>query len=190
LTILEKNTKPILAIEYLPNEPRICLEKFWADKDINELMNDLNYYFFMALSHTGTGYAHYTDIRAAFVEFFSHLQPFVEAMYCLNISESYLKTNGSRPDAATTVSISAREDHYSFYFLNENKIVDHVTIISDFCRKYSLPYLRREIYDFVNAAIWYQGPLLEHVSPHMFIENFHSILTLVETAHALQIAKS
>jgi hypothetical protein len=190
MTTCEKNTKHILPSDHLPNAPLTCLKLFWSDQDINQLMSDMDYYFYMALSHTGTDYGHYTDLRATFVEFFSYLKPFIEATYCLAIIDSYFEKHRRRPDVKTIISISAKNDRYFFCYLNENQINDHVTILSDFCRKYSLSYLKREIYDFVNAAIWYQGPLLERASPGMFIEHYHSLLTLVEAAHALQVKKN
>jgi hypothetical protein len=187
MTTSEKITKPKRAIDYLPDDPFGALEKVWELEDVSHFIHgELTYWFYMALSHGGTIYNDEdTEIRAAFIQFYSDLLPLIEASFCHSVGYSYYRKNKASPDLKTMpAAIKERLCHdYQCIYITDEEEVYPESVYARFCVKYQIDYVRRELWDFLDAVHFYAGPFRKIVSKHCFADYYLKLLTIVEIAY-------
>ena len=186
----EKSEKPKRAIDYLPDDPLEALEKIWEHEDVGNLLNgELRYWFYMALSHAGTVYNNDDgdcDVRATFIELYDELLPLIEASFCHSVRHLYYQKNSSYPDRKTmSAAIKERLCYdYNCNYITDSEKVCPEAVYTRFCTKFRLEYVRRELFDFLDAVEFYTGPFRKKVSKHCFFHYYTMMLTIVEIAYA------
>ena len=146
-------------------------------------------WFYMALSNDCA--APYVDDdgegRATFIEFFADLLPVIEANYCRAMMSSYYKKNNVWPDVKKLKAVinEHMQDDYSLIYVNEDEMLDPGRVMVNFCIRYPIDYVRRELWDFFEAASSYTGRFRKQVSVHYFSETYLKLLTIVESSYVL-----
>jgi len=182
-----KINKPKRPIDYLPDSPLEALEKAWEDVDVSQLLEgELRYWFYMALSHGSTVYRDADgDTRAPFIEFYDELLALIEASFCHSVQYLYYQQHKEYPDRKTMpVAIKARLCHdYTCRYITQTEQICAEAVYTRFCMKFELAYVRRELFDFLDAVEFYSGSFREKVSSHCFFHYYTMMLTIVEIAY-------
>jgi len=105
------------------------------------------------------------DGRAILYEFYEQLLIFVEALYILSETQ---------PD-------------YKASLLSVEQLANPTQAVAAFFQKFSLDYLRRELCDFLDAGLGYDGSYPNGFTPWQAWMTYNHILCLVEAAHQLYI---
>jgi hypothetical protein len=95
--------------------------------------------------------------REILYEFYEQLLPFVEALYVLSENK--------------TAAQSA----------------EHTSVITAFFQQFSIDYIRRELADFLEAGIGYEGSYPNGFSPWQAWMSYNHVLCLAEAAYQLYI---
>jgi hypothetical protein len=187
MSTTENASKPKRAIDYLPADPFAALEKVWELEDVAHFLHgELAIWFYMALSHGGTIYNDEdTEIRAAFIRFYSDLLPLIEASFCHSVAWAYYRKNKTSPDLNTmpaAIKERLRHDYQCVYITDEEQVYPKA-VYARFCVKYRIDYVRRELWDFLEAVQFYAGPFQKIVSESCFANYYLKMLTIVEIAY-------
>lgn len=182
--------KPKMPIDYLPHDPYKAIGEVYENEDVSELIfGQLQYWFYMALSHGGTVYNTDDDcqIRASFIAFYSDLLPYIEATFCFDVRWEYFQKHHKDPDHKSLIlAIHDRLKHeYSCMYLENAQMTNPRSVIAAFCLKYSIEYIRRELWDFAEAVSFYSGPFRAKISKHAILQYHMKLQTLVEAGYAL-----
>jgi hypothetical protein len=182
-------SKPERPIDHLPGSPLNTLAELWKEEDIRHLIHgELSVWFYMALSNDCVSYVNDDgESRATLIEFFADFLPVIEANYCRAMISSYYKKNNSWPDVAKLKAAinEHMHDDYSFIYIYEHEMLDPQQVMVNFCIRYPIDYVRRELWDFFVAASSYSGRFRKEVSSRFFSETYLKLLTIVESSYAL-----
>lgn len=141
----------------------------------------------MALSHEGSSYNDEIKVREAFIQFYADLLPLIEASFCCHIRHLYYQKNKTLPDLTTmpgAIKDDLCHDYQCVYITDEEQIYPY-GVFARFCVKYPIEYVRRELWDFLDAVQFYSGPYRKVVSKHCFSDYYLQMLTMVEIAYTL-----
>jgi hypothetical protein len=176
------------AIDHLPGDPFGALEKVWDLEDVALFLHDeIRYWFYMALSHEGSIYNEKIENQETFIQFYADLLPLIEASFCCYVRHLYYQKNRALPDLAamqSAIKENLCHDYECVYITDEEQIHPY-GVFARFCIKYPIEYVRRELWDFLDAVQFYSGPYRKVVSKHCFSEYYLKMLTMVEIAYVL-----
>jgi hypothetical protein len=157
--------KPVRLIEKVATGPAEVIAEVFSHttlKDLHEYL--LPSWLRVALTNTVSPYSAARD-REILYEFYEQLLPFVEALYATSVTDLY---------------------HCSLY-LNKEQSADPSTVITSFFQQFSIDYVRRELSDFMEAGIGYEGNYPNGFTPWQAWMTYNHILCLVEAAYQLYI---
>jgi hypothetical protein len=186
---LERGSKPLRAIDHLPGSPLKALEEVWKELDLHQFIHwEINIWFYMAMSNDCAIYVNDDgEMRAEFIALYADILPIIEASYCCYLQHRFYKKNGKDPDLQQL--IAAFKDKlcydYTCVYLSHSKMLDPEQVMVNFCIKYTIEFVRRELWDFLQSAESYSGPFRAKVSKYMFSENYLNLLTIVEASYCL-----
>jgi hypothetical protein len=103
--------------------------------------------------------------REMLYEFYEQLLPFVEALYVTSVTDLY---------------------HCSLY-LNKEQSADPSTVITTFFQQFTIDYVRRELSDFMEAGIGYEGNYPNGFTPWQAWMTYNHLLCLAEASYQLYI---
>ncbi len=158
-------SKPARLIEKVATEPAELIAEVFSHttlKDLHEYL--LPSWLRVALINTQSLYSAARD-REILYEFYEQLLPFVEALYVSPVTDLY---------------------HCSLY-LNKGQSADPSTVITTFFQQFSIDYVRRELSDFMEAGIGYEGNYPNGFTPWQAWMSYNHMLCLAEAAYQLYI---
>lgn len=152
-------TKPVRLIEKANSQPSEVIREVFAEVTWNDLHEYLlPTWLRVAVVSTESPYSD-GDGREVLYGFYDQLLMFVEALYVL--------FEGS-PD-------------YEPSLLNEEQLTNPKQVITSFFQQCSLEYVRRELCDFLDAGIGYDGTYPNGFTPWQAWMTYNQVLCLVET---------
>jgi hypothetical protein len=179
---LQRHKRPI---DYLPEHPTEAIRQIWIDADIEYILYEIPYWLYMALSHEGAVYNDTVEERRLFIEFYADLLPFIEATNFFNEIE-IAEQNDKKPDShAPRKKILLYGGDYQAVYLSKTEVINPLLVIARFCKTYSIPYVRIELWHFFQAVQYYDGPLKEFIYKDNTHNFYLNLLTLVEAGHLL-----
>jgi|SRR6185437_11887666 len=143
------------AVDFLPNQPYHALEKIWEERDLIDVTCELDLWLYMALSHDKTKYLEVNQ-RASFLQFYYDFYYLIETSYFLNLRQIAIR---DMPENEIEPFLSKEYLSTDTHRLQPYHVEDPFPVIQDFIRKYSLEYIRIELWDFFDAVQLYDGPL-------------------------------
>lgn len=158
-------SKPARLLEKATSNPDEVIAEVFSHTPFDELKDDLlPNWLRVALINKMSPYTAAID-REILYEFHDQLLPFVEAVYCK----------------------SEDSPHYSPAYLNEEQLADPSLAITAFFQQCPIEYIRRELTDFLEAGIGYEGQYPNGFSPWQAWMAYNHILCLVEAAYQLYL---
>jgi len=158
-------SKPARLIEKAATEPAAAIDEVFSHTPFDELQSYLlPNWLRVALINNMSPYTAAID-REILYEFYDQLLPFVEAVYCNS------ETDG----------------HYTPAYLNEEQLADPSLVISSFFQQFSMNYIRRELTDFLEAGIGYEGNYPNGFTPWQAWMTYNYILCLTEATYRLHM---
>jgi hypothetical protein len=128
-------SKPARLIEKVAADPAAVINEVFSHPPFDELHGYLlPNWLRVALINNMSPYTAAID-REILYEFYDQLLLFVEAVYCN----------------------SQTVQHYSPAYLTEEQLADPSVVITAFFQQFSMDYIRRELADFLDAGIGYDG---------------------------------
>jgi hypothetical protein len=160
-------SKPVRLIEKAATEPAAAIDEVFSHTPFDELQSYLlPNWLRVALINNMSPYTAAID-REILYELYDQLLPFAEAVYCN----------------------SETDRHYIPAYLNEEQLADPSLVITSFFQQFSMNYLRRELADFLDAGIGYDGNYPNGFSPWQAWMTYNSILCLTEAAYGLYMVQ-
>lgn len=160
-----RRSKPMRLIERARSEPQDVIKAVFIEINTEELHEYLlPTWLRVAVISSFSPYADGHG-RAILYEFHEQLLPFVEAVYVL----------------------SKREPDYTPTSLDDDQLADPASVITTFFQQFSIEYVRRELADFLEAGIGYDGSYPNGFSPWQAWMTYNHILCLVEAAYQLYL---
>ena len=157
-------SKPARLIEKANTEPAAVIAEVFSEvqfKDLQEYL--LPTWLRVAVINTQSPYSAGNG-REMLFEFYDQLLSFVEALY---------------------VNSETIQGNISAYFTDQK--ANSTLIINEFFQQFTIDYLRRELCDFVEAGIGYEGNYPNGFSPWQAWMAYNHMLCLVEAAYQLYI---
>lgn len=160
-----KFIKPARLIEKVTSHPEEVLEETFSQTPLEELLEYfLPNWLRVALINTNSPYSGAAD-REVLCEFYDHLLHFVKEAF---LSSIYTNT-------------------YEFKGLNKNIEDNPCITVSNFFKKFSIEYIRRELADFLEAGIGYEGNYPNGFTPWQAWLTYNNIQCLTEAAYQLHL---
>lgn len=159
-----KFSKPARLSEKVATEPAEVIAEVFSHttfKDLHEYL--LPIWLRVAVINTQSPYS--AGSREILYEFYEQLLLFVEALYVTSVTDLY---------------------HCSFY-LNKEQSADPSTVITAFFQQFTIDYVRRELSDFMEAGIGYEGSYPNGFTPWQAWMTYNHLLCLTEAAYQLYI---
>ena len=156
-------SKPMRRIEKAHSHQQEVINEVFADIslcDLHEFL--LPNWIRVAIVNSESPYTD-GDERAILYEFYDHLLIFIEGLYML----------------------SAEKADYQPVYLNEEQIAEPALAVAAFFQQFSLEYIRRELCDFLDAGIGYDGNYPNDFSPWLAWMAYNHVLCMVEAGGAL-----
>ncbi|OQP61234.1 hypothetical protein A3860_05850 [Niastella vici] len=158
-------SKPARLIEKATSHPDEVIAEVFSHTPFDELQEYLlPNWLRVALINNMSPYTAAID-REILFEFHDQLLPFVEAVYCK----------------------SENSPHFTPVYLNEEQLADPSLVITSFFQQCPIEYTRRELADFLEAGIGYEGQYPNGFSPWQAWMVYNHILCLVEAAYQLYL---
>jgi len=158
-------SKPTRLIEKAASQPAAVIDEVFSLTTLNELqMYLLPNWLRVAVTNTESPYS-VGNGREILYDFYEQLLPFVEALYINSTTDIY---------------------HTSLY-LNEEQYADPDRVITAFFQQFPMEYVRRELADFLEAGIGYDGNYPNGFSPWQALMTYNHMLCLIEAAYRLYI---
>jgi hypothetical protein len=157
--------KPARLIEKVNAEPSAVIQEVFSEATIKDLLEYLlPTWLRVAVVSSESPYSD-GEGRKILYEFYDQLLIFIEALYVLSEPKP-----GYRPSV-----------------LNDEQLADPAQVITTFFQQFSLDYLRRELYDFLDAGIGYDGNYPNGFTPWQAWMTYNHVLCLVEGAYRLYV---
>jgi hypothetical protein len=156
-------SKPIRRVEKAHSHPQEVVNEVFADVTIHDLHEFLLPNLIRVAILSGDSPYSDGDDKKILYEFYDQLLIFIEAMYMLS------------DDSA---------DHKPV-FLTEDQFASPTLVIAAFFQQFSQEYIRRELCDFLEAGIGYDGSYPNDFSPWLAWMAYNHVLCLVEAGRGM-----
>jgi hypothetical protein len=176
---LHKLKRPI---DYISQDPIRALKEVFDEVNLDYILDELPFWFYMALSSKWSEYKHGKQ-RRNFIEFYHELTYFIEAMYFFNKSKNTdeVKQIDELPDQTKDFIYKNNLPRN----LSEAQTANPLPLIRTFCRIYPLTYIRIELWHFLIAGGTYQGRFTENIFKENVYNYYLNLLCLVEVGYIL-----
>lgn len=157
-------SKPMRRIEKAHSHPQEVINEVFADVTLDDLHEFLlPNWIRVAIVSSDRPYSD-GDGKEILYEFYDQLLIFIEAMYMLS---------------------NDKADHEPV-FLTEEQFAAPTLAIAAFFQQFSLEYIRRELHDFLDAGIGYDGTYPNDFSPWLAWMAYNHVLCLVEAGWGMK----
>jgi len=176
---LNKFKRPI---DYVNYDPLRALKEVFDSCDLDYILNELPFWFYMALSAEIAEYDDHEE-RRNFVDFYYELTYLVEAMYFFN----KLK-NPEKPMSIECLPDDLKEWQLSrnrCRNLSEEQTANPFPLIKRFCKRHSPLYVRIELGHFFEAVGNYRGRFTQYINGQNAFNFYLNLLCLAEVGYRL-----
>jgi hypothetical protein len=158
-------SKPARLIEKAAYQPAAVIDEIFSLTTLNELqMYLLPNWLRVGVTNTESPYSAGKG-REILYDFYEQLLPFVEALYINSTTDLYQTS----------------------LYLTEEQYADPAGVITAFFHQFPMEYVRRELADFLEAGIGYDGNYPNGFSPWQALMTYNHMLCLIEAAYRLYI---
>lgn len=174
---MNTNNKPPLLIERVQGAPMYVINQVF-ESDPNHLFYVLKNLLLVAM--VGEHYAYErSDQRKVLLEFYESLQVLLAALDILHSGatnkERIIYYKGADPS----------DDYFEYYLIAKEQADNPRQLILSFFNQYSILYIRRELADWLEAGIDYEGKIPGGILKRHIYSTHKDVLCLVEAAYFL-----
>jgi hypothetical protein len=156
-------SKPARLIEKVATNPLAVIAATFAEISPEDLTEDLlPSWLQVAVTNTASPYSE-GNAQEILIEFYEWLLELVEALYLL----------------------SENRPHYQPTHLTADQQANPKVVLHAFFKQFTIQYARRELYDFLEASIGYDGNYRNGFTPWLAWMTYNHITCLVEAAFQL-----
>ena len=176
-----KFKKPKRPIDFLPSKPDKALQKVWSMESLDAVREQIDIWFYASLCSSGGIYDDPAD-REMFILFYHEFQIFIEAVYFYNKSldterrKNYEEASDEQKEFLDSLNLPTN--------LTEEQLLNPLPIIQAFCDKFSIKYIRIELWDWFESVVFYKGGEF-HITKEYVSIQYLRLLTLCEAAHVI-----
>lgn len=164
--------KPKHLIEFVHDAPVYVITEVFKGESLSCLSNHLRNWLQVALSDNSSIYE-VGEQRQQLIAFHDDLQLFVEALFVI--------CSRSTDDDAIKKKIASTK----IRLLNQDQIANPAQVITAFYNKYPFAYILRELNDWLEAGISFNGTYPETMSELQALHTYRCVLCLVKCAERL-----
>jgi hypothetical protein len=156
--------KKVPWIELAKQDPRLVIKEIFKHNSLSELRNLITYWQCFALTTDCTIYDE-TNQRKQLLLFNRGLNLFTEALCIINSKNNNEEINIDE-----------------LKHLSKNQIAEPIQAIEEFFDKFPIVYIRRELYDWLEASLSFVGPWPDDFHQGNILNAYNIFLCLVESA--------
>jgi hypothetical protein len=176
----DRYKKKELLIERVSQNPTGAIGEVFLHNDIAEFLDLLSNWFRTALLNNRCRYTDNSMGREILSEFYDQLHLLIQALFVIN--EKGQSTNG---ELLSPEKLLEKYKRYDIPFLSKNQITDPTSVVVAFYEIFSIEYVRRELRDFLDAGVGYEGSYPNWFTPWQAFMAYEGITCLTEAAYHL-----
>lgn len=184
LSIVHKrHTKPERLVEKASKAPLEVISEIFTHLYIMDLQGDLLPNWLRIANMNNKGAYTNAEERAVLHEFYDNLNLLIEALLVLTEKDSLTKYE--------KVSVYQLKEQIPVYnrpiLLSDDQFLKPSAVVLLFFQQFPIDYVRRELWDLLDAAISFEGNFNKDFSPWMAFFTYDNVLCLIEAAYQLCI---
>lgn len=161
-------------VEYAAENPSYVVNEVYKGKDSLKRLQKCSHDWFHVAMCTDLIVYENGDRRTGLMIFFNEIQRLIESLYLLKVKKFDLSTTFDEP------SQSALDGAHFFYI--ENYEIP-ITVVTEFCSKFSLEHTRRELWDWLHAGIGFDYAYPEDLNEVQILYTYEDMECLTEAAY-------
>jgi hypothetical protein len=148
-------SKPPRLLDLVNEDLTGCIREIFVHLHLDDLCDEINQWMEVALINEDSAYSEGAQ-RQDLMDFCYMLQLLAEAMHVIN--EKRKPADADAWKQALPEAMRAEIDRYNHpVLLTKRQLADPLRVIRDFYSKFSMDYVRRELWDMLDAVIGYEG---------------------------------
>lgn len=170
-------------MEKASSHPFFCLREAFKTFQLDELKRELKHWLYVGISNNNSVYEDDQE-RRNLLRFRKELRRLVEALYVIN--KAHLPKR--EKDWLEKLPIESRiemEKLNQTTTLNTGQIANPASVVKQFCKRFTRQYSNREMRDWLEAVITYEGKYPKAVCKEYLLIFYECILSLIESAFVL-----
>lgn len=175
--------KPARLPEKAASQPLSNLREAFKTFQLDELKRELKRWLFVAISNNNSIYEDDME-RRNLIRFRKEFRKLSEALYVINKAHRPKKEK----DWLNRQTFEIREEIEKFNqptTLNKEQLADPMPVVKRFCSRFTRRYAIREMRDWLEAVITYDGKYPKAVCREYLLIFYECLLCLIECAFAL-----
>ena len=176
-----KSKRPI---DYLPGKPSTAIYESWKWESLDNLREQMDMWFYAALCSRHGAYDDPKE-REMFILFYSNFITFIEATYFYNKARD-IEQKKRYENASDELKKDMDSENLPVN-LTEEQILNPAITMEAFCKKFSIVYIRIELWDWMEAVNYYKGEF--EIIKEFVSTQYLTLLTLCEAAYVITETK-
>jgi hypothetical protein len=175
--------KPVRLPEKAARKPLSSLREAFKTFQLDELKRELKRWLYVAISNNNSIYEDDME-RRNLIRFRKEFKKLSEALYVINKSHRPKKEK----DWLNRQTLEIREEIEKFNqptTLNKEQLADPMPVVKRFCSRFTRQYAIREMRDWLEAVITYDGKYPKAVCREYLLIFYECLICLIECAFAL-----
>ena len=175
--------KPVRLPEKAASQPLPSLREAFKTFQLDELKKELKRWLYVAISNNNSIYEDDME-RRNLIRFRKEFKKLSEALYVINKSHRPKKEK----DWLNRQTLEIREEIEKFNqptTLNKEQLADPMPVVKRFCSRFTRQYAIREMRDWLEAVITYDGKYPKAVCREYLLIFYECLICLIECAFAL-----
>ena len=175
--------KPVRLPEKAARKPLSSLREAFKMFQLDELKKELKRWLYVAMSNNNSVYDD-DQQRRNLIRFRKELRRLAEALYVIN--KAHRPKNEKEWLNRQPMELREELEKYNQpTILNKNQLANPISIVKQFCKRFTRQYTNREMRDWLEAVITYDGKYPKAVCREYLLIFYEYLLCLIECAFAL-----
>jgi len=175
--------KPVRLPEKAASKPLSSLREAFKTFQLDELKRELKRWLYVAISNNNSIYEDDLE-RRNLIRFRKEFRKLSEALYVINKAHRPKKEK----DWLNRQTVEIREEIEKFNrptILNSEQLANPMGVVKQFNKRFSRQYVNREMRDWLEAVITYDGKYPKGVCKEYLLIFYECLLCLIECAFTL-----
>jgi len=155
--------------EMVKHDPYLVIKEILSNHSLPKIRNLLRDWQFVGITTECSTYDE-ADQRKQLLLFYKGLFPLIEALFVINAENNKVEIEKDKLE-----------------YLRKDQLIKPIKVIEEFFEKFPLMYVRRELYDWLEAGLSFNGPWPEDFSEGEVLDTYNVIWCLVESAKMLTL---
>ena len=175
--------KPIRLLEKVNRHPLSCLQEVYKTFHLSDIKSELEEWFHVGLSNDNSAYEEGQQ-RSNLIRFNGELQILSEALHLVNKAHQPKGVKdwmeGLPPEIKNEI-----QQYNQPTKLSHEEMINPMQVVKQFCKAFTREYAIREMWDWLDAVITYEGEYPKAVYKGNIIIFYECLLCLIESAFVL-----